>query len=323
MPIYFIWRDSKLKKISRTDFTLLIPVFNEEESLLNVIDSTRESLRLIEREGFSAKILFVNNASTDKTLEIIKAESEKNTNIEFISWIRNYGIGASVYNGLIMSNSRATMVFDCDLQDPPTLIPDFFNLWRGGSKFVYGVRTHRIESKVTGLARTIFRIVAKHIGGNGSNNVESGTWLLDEKIIDDLAANPPTTDFLAGSLAIRNYKSALIEYERSERLTGESKFNFWKYLKYAMGGLLGDNLRLLRLSLVIGFMNLVIGGLFLLSAIFVKYFLSIEIPIGLLSTLSVIYLLGSATLISLGLIGEYIGRIFLSTSKLPQAIAED
>jgi len=312
-----------LKKVSRSDFTLLIPVYNEEESLLNVIEATRESLQLIEKEGFSAKILFVNNASTDRTLEIIKAESYKNNKIEFISWIRNYGIGASVYNGLINSNSRATMVFDCDLQDPPTLIPEFFALWRGGKKFVYGVRTHRIESKLTGLSRRIFRNVAKFIGGNGSNNVESGTWLLDEKIIHDLAVNPPTTDFLAGSLANRNYKSASIEYERSERLTGESKFNFLTYLKYAVGGLLGDNLRLLRLSLVIGFVNLATGSLLLFSAIFAKYFLSIEVPLGLLSTLSVNYLLGSATLISLGLIGEYIGRIFISTSKLPQAVADE
>ena len=323
MPNYFIWRDLTLKKISRTDFTLLIPVYNEEDSLLNAIEATKESLQLIEKKGFSAKILFVNNASSDNTLQIIEAESQKNRNIEFISWIRNYGIGASVYNGLIKSNSRATMVFDCDLQDPPALIPVFFDLWCEGNKFVYGVRTHRIESKITGLLRRIFRNVAKFIGGNGSNNVESGTWLLDEKIVDDLAANPPTTDFLAGSLANRNYKSALIKYERSERLTGESKFNFWTYLKYAVGGLLGDNLRLLRLSLVIGFVNLLLGSIFLLAAILAKYILAIEIPLGLLSTLSVNYLLGSATLISLGLIGEYIGRIFLSTSKLPQAIAED
>jgi dolichol-phosphate mannosyltransferase len=312
-----------MNKISRTDFTLLIPVYNEEETVENVIESTKESLDYIKSKGFSVKILFVNNASTDKTLAMIQNESQLDKSIEVISWIRNYGIGASVYNGLIQSNSKVTMVFDCDLQDPPNLISEFFDLWQQGNKFVYGVRIQRIESKLTGISRRIFRNLARFVGGNGSNKVESGTWLLDEKITEDLAANPPTTDYLAGSLANRNYNSVFIEYQRNERLVGISKFNFWSYLKYAVGGLLGDNLRLLRFSLALGLLNLLIGSFLLLLAIIARYLLSIQIPMGLLSTLSLNYLFGSATLIALGLLGEYVGRIFLSTSRIPRAISED
>jgi glycosyltransferase involved in cell wall biosynthesis len=312
-----------MNKISRTDFTLLVPVYNEEETVVNLIKSTKQSLDYIKCEGFSVKILFVNNASTDKTLAMIRKESQLDKSIEVISWIRNYGIGASVYNGLIQSNSKVTMVFDCDLQDPPNLISEFFDLWRQGNKFVYGVRIQRIESKLTGISRRLFRNLARFVGGNGSNKVESGTWLLDEKIIEDLAANPPTTDYLAGSLAYRKYNSVFIEYQRNERRVGISKFNFWSYLKYSVGGLLGDNLRLLRFSLALGLINLLIGSLLLLLAIIARYLLSIQIPMGLLSTLSLNYLFGSATLIALGLLGEYVGRIFLSTSRIPRAISED
>ena len=309
-----------MQELTKTDFCLMVPVFNEEDNILFLHNSVQPVLESLIKSDYKVKILFVDNASTDKTKYMIEKLPKTNVIIEHIEWVRNYGIGVSVYNGYKYSNAKATLVFDCDVQDPPELITQIFAKWQEGYKFVYGIRQSRKEGALLRVLRILFRFTARFLGGNGQSKIESGTWLLDEKVVEDLIANPPSTDFLAGTLANRKYPSIGVEYHRVSREHGKSKFSFIKYLKYAMGGIFGDNMRLLRITLLIGLVNLCVSTILIILLIIAKLSGSIQITSGLVSVSIVVYLFASGLFVSIGLLSEYVGRIFRSTSRILEAI---
>jgi polyisoprenyl-phosphate glycosyltransferase len=304
----------------RTDFTLLIPTRNEAGNILKLYQATKPSMDYIESMGYKVKWLFVDNASRDETLNEISLIKREDPRIFAASWVRNYGIGASVYNGFLYANSRATLVFDCDLQDPPNLIVSLFNLWKSGMLFSYGVRQNRVEPKYLTLSRSLFRIVAKILGGNGNSEVESGLWLLDETVIEDLRLNPPNSPYLAGALANREYLSGKVPYNRGVRDIGDSKFNFRRYLSYALDGIIGDNKLVLRFTFIVAFLasllSFVLLGLLLLAKIFNTH----GVGSGIASNSIILNLYGVSILFSLGIQNEYIRRIFFNSSRMPVAV---
>ena len=305
---------------NRTDFTLLVPTFNEEDNVLNLYEATLPILNQIQEEGFSVKWLFIDNASTDKTYDLLKELNLKDSRVSAISWVRNYGIGISVYNGFLFVNSKCAMVFDCDLQDPPTLIQLLFNEWKRGKLFVYGVRSTRKESLGLRISRKGFRIVARILGGNGQGEVESGAWLLDERVILDLKLNPPNSEYLAGTLWNRAYNSSKIEYHRSARVLGSSKFNYRRYLSYAVDGIIGDNKTMLRLTFYIAMFawsaSTALMALLLISKLTGFY----DVNSGITSTAIIVNLYGMAILFSLGLLNEFVRRIFFNSARITTSI---
>ena len=309
-----------LELSNRTDFTLLVPTFNEEASVLNLYAATLPVLNEIQKEGFSVKWLFIDNASTDKTYDLLKELSLNDSRVSAISWVRNYGIGVSVYNGFLFANSRCAMVFDCDLQDPPTLIQLLFNEWNRGKLFAYGVRSSRVESVRLRIFRSGFRFVARILGGNGKGEVESGAWLLDEKVILDLKLNPPNSEYLAGTLWSRSYNSSKIEYHRSARVLGNSKFNYRRYLSYAFGGIIGDNKTLLRLTFYIAIVACAISTILMSLLLIAKLASSFNVNSGITSTAIIVNLYGIAILFSLGLLNEFVRRIFFNSARIISAV---
>jgi dolichol-phosphate mannosyltransferase len=304
----------------RTDFTLLVPTYNEELNVNRLYEATRPSLDRIQSTGFTVKWLFIDNSSSDNTYGLLKELHALDSRISAISWVRNYGIGISVYNGFLVSNSKCSMVFDCDLQDPPDLINSLFDEWRSGNQFVYGVRISRDESSRLRIMRKIFRFVAKILGGNGRGEVESGSWLLDEKIIEDLRLNPPNSEYLAGTLWNRAFKSSRVEYKRNQRILGNSKFNFRRYLSYAFDGIIGDNKILLRLTFYIATATWVICSTLMVLLLISKVSGLYEISAGITSTAVIVNLYGLAILFSLGLLNEFVRRIFFNSARIPTAV---
>ena len=304
----------------RTDFTLLIPTRNEASNILKLYHATKPSMNYIESMGYTVKWLFVDNASTDETINEISLIKRQDPRIYAASWVRNYGIGASVYNGFLYSNSRSTLVFDCDLQDPPKLIESLFNLWNSGVLFSYGVRKNRVEPKYLTISRSFFRIIAKILGGNGRSEVESGLWLLDEKVIQDLKLNPPNSAYLAGALANRDYSTDKVLYNRGVRDIGTSKFNIRRYLSYALDGIIGDNKLVLRLTFIIAVLASLLSSVLLGFLLLAKIFNTHGIGAGIASTSIILNLYGVSILLSLGIQSEYIRRIFFNSSRMPIAV---
>lgn len=303
--------------------TVVIPVFNEQENISDIAMQVLLLYKPLFALEIQLEILFVDNCSTDNSLDEIKLVTEKFKNVNFVSWIRNMGVTDSILNAMSMRDSDCYFVLDCDGQDDPKLISEFCLEWLNGKDFVFGIRSSREEGRLLTFFRKVFKKLAMLLGANAASEVESGFWLITKKVRDDLLANPTTTGYLAGTLSHRGYLSGGIEYKRRARVKGKSNFGIKDYFNYALEGLLGDTLRPLRLSLFLGVAGTLISLVILSIMLFTIVVFGLRVPSGIFSLGIMINLYGVIVLISIGILGEYIGRIFSRTSRLPIAIAKE
>jgi glycosyltransferase involved in cell wall biosynthesis len=310
------------KSMNNSSFrlALVIPVYNEEENVMRIYESTKNVMEEIEKEAITVNWVFADNASDDKTVEEISKIQSIDNRIQKFTWVRNYGVTSSVLSAMQASDADVSIVIDADGQEPTIMIKKLFNEWINGFDFCYGIRVKRNETKLISFYRKVFRKIAKLVGGNGSGKVESGCWLFDKAVVNDLLKNPPSTEYLAGCISQRGYRAIGLDYSRGARRFGNSKFDLKKYFNYALGGLLGDNLRLLRFSFSIAILNVFIS-LLVLSSIFVAIiFFERSVPLGIFSLGLMINGLGVSVLVGVGILGEYVGRIFKSTSRIEIAV---
>jgi glycosyltransferase involved in cell wall biosynthesis len=303
-----------------TKLALIIPVLNEEANIDLIYSETKVFLDEIENLGIRVNWYFADNMSRDDTRQMILKLHEKDSRVKGFFWIRNYGVTSSVLNALRLANSDVSIVVDADGQEPAEMIQKLFEKWLEGYDLCYGIRAKRVERKRISLSRKMFKILARILGGNAKGDVESGCWLFDSSVVNDLLANPPSTDYLAGALSYRNYHSIGIEYIRKARRIGTSKFTFNRYLKYAFEGLFGDNQKLLRFSLVVALLNVAISIIILLWIFVAIILLNRNVQLGIFSLGVMINLLGVAMLFGIAIISEFVGRIFRSTSRIEVAI---
>ena len=306
--------------------TLLIPTFNEIDSVekfFNNISSPIDSIR--NKFGIQTKFVFVDNASTDNThLSIFDYCIKNNFSFQIIRWVRNYGVMTSVFGGLrfAIEDSDSIVVFDFDLQDPPELIFQLVAAWVSGSLVVTGLRIKRKEKLRISMGRKIFRFLYRILGEKHSTIVESGAWLLDQKVARDLIANPPSTTFLAGVIQSRNYNRVIIPYHRADRTIGNSKFSFLKYLKYGFDGIISVPFKFMRLVIGLGLIMVAGTSSLLLLVLFRKFFLGVTPADGLTLLLTVIVTVFAFIVLLLGVLGEYISRIFENTGRIPETVVE-
>lgn len=311
--------------MTNKSLTIMTPVYNEEENvdyfLQNMVPQMQNLSNLYELE---IKLTIVDNCSTDETVELLsrKLSSITNVNFEIVSWVRNYGVMTSIYGGIIESNTDAIVVIDFDLQDPPELIGSMVELWLGGDSFVYGSRSNRQETLSTKAFRRIFNAIAGVLRVNSSVPVESGLWLLDRNVVDDLIANPPATKYLAGAVGIREYKSSYITYSREKRLHGKSKFSTKRYFGYAFEALFSNPHRIARISIGLSLFTILFGGIIETFLLACRYLFEIQIPNGLISSILIQVLSFSGILLALGVIGEYVANIYTSVCRPAKAIAK-
>jgi dolichol-phosphate mannosyltransferase len=309
-----------LKPNSSFRLALVIPVYNEEQNIARIYESTKNVLEEIEKEAITVNWLFADNASNDDTVKEISKIQLNDKRVQKFTWVRNYGVTSSVLSAMQFFEADVYIVIDADGQEPTFMIKKLFDEWVNGFDFCFGIRVKRSETKLISFYRRVFKRIAKLIGGNGKGKVESGCWLFDKAVISDLSRNPPSTDYLAGCISERGYRSMGIDYTRGTREFGHSKFDLKKYLNYAIGGLLGDNLRLLRFSFSIAILNIFISLLLLLSIFAAIIFFDRSVPLGIFSLGLMINGLGISILLGIGILGEYIGRIFKSTARIEIAV---
>lgn len=288
--------------------SLIAPVYNEEPVLHEL---HKRIAQVMNKTGESWELLLINDGSRDRSAEIIAQLYEQDNRVKGISFSRNFGFQIAVTAGLDHAQGDAVILIDADLQDPPEVIPEMIAKWREGYDVVYGVRTEREgESwfkRFTAKAfyRLIDRITQIDIP------LDTGDFrLMDRRVVDVIRKMPERNRFLRGMVPWVGFRQTGVYYRRHARFAGISKFgSFRKMLPFALNAITSFSYFPLQLATYLGFGIAGISALGILIVIFLRLFEGHELT-GQATTLIAVLFLGGVQLISLGIIGEYLGRIY-------------
>lgn len=306
--------------------SLVVPVHNEEPVLPLLLERIR-SASAAWAEDY--ELVFVDDGSTDRSLEIAMRAAETDARISVVKLSRNFGHQAAITAGIQQAAGDAVITLDADLQDPPEEIPRLLQKWREGYQVVYGVRTQREESFPKRAAYSIF-YRALHSISDFEIPLDSGDFcLLDRKVVDALNdLVPERVRFVRGLRAYVGFKQTGVPYKRAARVAGTPSYSFSSLLKLAIDGLFGFSMLPLRLASYLGFIiaipSFLVGLYFVIHRIFnfpVFGHRATETP-GLAALAVGLFFLSGMILIILGIIGEYLGRIYIEVKHRPQYVVD-
>lgn len=304
---------------------LVIPCYNEQEVLYETTKRLQEKMAsLIERELISSdsKIMYVNDGSKDTTWQIIEELHEKNNMIQGLNLARNRGHQNALLAGLMTAKDYADMVIsmDADLQDDINVVDEFVQKYYEGNDIVYGVRSARKKDtffkKFT--AQGFYKLMLM-MGVDLVYN-HADYRLMSKRSLENLQDFKEVNLFLRGIVPQIGYKSAIVEYERNERFAGESKYPLKKMLAFATDGITSFSIKPIRMITTVGCLIFFISILLAFWSI-IQYFRGATIR-GWTSTVVSIWAIGGLQILSIGVVGEYIGKIYLETKNRPRYIIE-
>jgi polyisoprenyl-phosphate glycosyltransferase len=305
---------------SAVDISVAVPVYNEEQ---NIEPFLRRIVPILERIG-SYEILFCLDPSADRTEEVIEEQIGKNPNLGLLVMSRRFGQPAATMAGILNCRGDACVVIDVDLQDPPELIPEMYATLLDGYDVVYATRRDREGETL--LKRAISNLGYKLINAISEVRIPRNTGdfrIITRDIIEELRRLPESHGFLRGLVALVGYRQTAIEYDRNPRLAGTSNYNrYLGSLKIAFNGLFGFSTSPLQVSLWTGVLVALISVLLIFMMFFVKLVLGKDYPLGIPTITVLVLFMGGVQLISLGIIGEYIGRIYDEVRRRPQYIVK-
>jgi glycosyltransferase involved in cell wall biosynthesis len=302
--------------------SVVVPVKNEEEAILPFVERVGAILDKIARdEGW--EILFVDDGSTDATLAAIVAANQRDSRVRALSFSRNFGKEAALSAGLDHAGGSAVIPMDVDMQDPPEVLPEMVAKWRGGVEMVFGVRRCRASDPLPKRLTAGLYYRAHNWVSQDKIPENAGDFrLMDRKVVDVIRALPERNRFMKGLFAWAGFKQAAVEYDRVERETGTTKFNYWKLWTLALDGITSASTVPLRIWSYVG---AVIALFALCYAGFIAFDTMVfgnRVP-GYASIMVSVLFLGGVQLISLGVLGEYVGRILTETKQRPLYVVRD
>lgn len=295
--------------------TILIPAYNEQE-VLGMLYERLDHLAGSQKD-YSFEFLFVNDGSRDKTLEIIKDYAEKDSRVSFVNLSRNYGKETAMLAGFDHVDSDAMVIIDADLQDPPELIPKMIKYWEQGYDDVYAKRSSRegetwFKKKTSQWFYTLLQ-KSTHI----PIQRDTGDFrLLSRRCVEALCEFRESQRYTKGMFSWIGFKKKEIVYDRDPRAAGETKWNYSKLLNLAIDGITSFTTAPLRISSVMGIIVSFFAFAYIVYLVIRTLFFGTDLA-GYPSMMAVILFLGGVQLLSLGVIGEYIGRIFNETKRRP------
>ncbi len=301
--------------------TILIPAYNEAP----VLDKLYARLDKLATEvkDYKFEFLFVNDGSRDKTLSIIQGFAKSDSRVSYVNLSRNFGKEIAMCAGIDHVDSDAMVIIDADLQDPPELIPDMIKLWEEGYDDVYAKRSSRLgESWFKKFTSSLFyKILQK------STNIpiqrDTGDFrLLDRRCVEALQQIRESQRYTKGFFSWIGYKKKEITYVRDPRAAGTTKWNYLKLLNFAIDGITSFTTAPLRISTVFGMIVSMLAFVYIVVIVLRVILFGVDVS-GYPSLMAVILFLGGVQLLSLGIIGEYIARIFNETKKRPLYFVEE
>ena len=304
------------KKVS-----LVIPMYYEEKVANECYKRVKENLEKL--ENYEHEIIFINDGSKDRTLEILEEIAKEDKNVKVISFSRNFGHQAAVTAGLQYVTGDAIVIIDADLQDPPELIPDMLKLWEEGNEVIYGKRKSREGESAFKLftAKMFYKTL------NALSDVEipkdTGDFrLVDRKVVDTINDLPEHNKFLRGLFSWVGFKQTPIEYERQERFAGKTKYPLKKMLKLASDGIISFSTKPLKLIGGIGIISIFISFIILVYALLSYAFNWNDLTSGWTSIMVAVTFFAGVQLVSIWMMSEYIARIYDDTKKRPEYIID-
>ena len=301
--------------------SIVIPCFNEED----VISETISQLQTFCNEvtDLDLELIFVDDGSTDGTREILKHKLANDSRFKLIGFARNFGHQVAVIAGIDASKGDAVVIIDADLQDPPSVIPQMIAKQREGYDVVYGTRTDRAGESAFKLAtaRVFYRLLNKL--SDTPIPPDTGDFrLIGRNVVETLKAMPERDLFLRGMVSWVGFKQIALPYKRAERFAGTSKYPLRKMTHFAIDGILSFSTKPLKLSVAIGLCCAAISVLGIFYALFMRIFTNVWVE-GWTTLMITVLFIGGVQLISVGIIGEYIGRIYNEIKKRPLYVVEE
>lgn len=304
--------------------SVVVPIFNEEKNIAQLYKRITESAR---QWKDSFEVIFIDDGSSDNSASLMKEIIDRDGRFKVVTFSRNFGHQAAITAGIQQAVGDAVAVMDGDLQDPPEEIARFLDKWREGYEVVYAVRIKRKENLLKRFCYSVFYKILKTIS-EIDIPLDSGDFcVMDKKVVNVLKSEmPEQIRFVRGLRAFAGFRQVGIKYERSRREFGETKYTLSKLFKLALDGIFDFSTFPLRLSIYSGFFiaipSFLIGIFFIVSRIFDLEFLGhspADNP-GIATVIVGIFFLGGIILLSLGIIGEYIRRIYYEVKRRPSYI---
>jgi dolichol-phosphate mannosyltransferase len=305
--------------MSNPTYSVIIPIYNEQEIIPELYHRLTKTLTALESDY---EIICVDDGSQDRSYAMIKELSESDSHIKLLSFSRNFGHQAAVTAGLNFATGEAVIVMDGDLQDPPELIPQLAEKWRNGYDVVYAIRKARKEGF---FKKACYKAFYRVLSAMSEIDIplDSGDFcLMSKKVVVRLNQLPERNRFIRGLRSWVGFAQIGIEYERDKRFAGKEKYTFRKLMTLALDGIFSFSKMPLRMASILGFSISIVSFLFIFQTLIEKLFFDIS-PQGWTSTVIIISFFGGIQLIMIGLVGEYLVRIYDEVKQRPVYILKD
>lgn len=300
-------------------YSIIVPVYNEQETIPTLYARVRKVIDALDEP---CEVIIVEDGSTDGSFELLKGIHRDDTRFKIVSFSRNFGHQIAISAGIDHAAGDAVMIIDGDLQDPPEVLPEFIRKWKEGYDVVYAVRTKRKENMLKRAAYALFYRLLKRLSYLDIP-LDSGDFcLLDKRVVQAMRRLPERLRFVRGLRTWVGFRQVGLPYERERRFAGSPKYTFTKLLGLAYDGIFSISTTPLRLAVYSGFGLAALAFLGGLLVVYDKLVYGIAI-VGWASTIVIITFLGGVTLSTMGMIGEYVSRIYEEVKSRPLYVVKE
>lgn len=305
----------------REKLSIIIPMYNEEEVLLFLY---KRLVSLGEKiEGYDIEFLFVNDGSKDKSLEIIKDLKKNDDRVCYLNLSRNFGKEVAMGAAFDYVTGDAVAIIDADLQDPPELILEMLKYYEKGYDDVYAKRKSRKgETWLKRFTSKAFYTVLQKVSNVPIQKDTGDFRLLSKRAVEALKSFPEKQRYTKGMFSLIGFKKIAIEFDRDSRVAGETKWNYFKLIDLAIEGITSFTIAPLRVATIMGIITAFLAFIYTVFIVVRTFIYGIDVP-GYASLICVILLMGGIQLISLGVIGEYLGMVFVEVKNRPLYFIEE
>lgn len=301
--------------------SIIVPVFNEEDNILPMYETVAPILARVS-DRFDFEFVFTDNHSSDRTPEILRNLAKVDARVRGYRLSRNFGYQRSVLTAYLRCTGDAAIQLDCDLQDPPELMLNFLDHWQAGSDVVYGIRQNLEEPRRWRYARRFFYWLVDVLSEETIPQNAGDFRLISRRVIDELRLIQDTKPYLRGTIATLGFSQVGVHYQRRQRMIGTTKFRFYDTVMLALDGVINQSIVPLRMATYVGvFISL--GTLFAIAGYLVAYYtVGFRAPAGFTTITTLILGSLSVNAMLLGILGEYLGRMYLQMKNRSISIVE-